>query len=288
MVNIYNMNNIYEETKFLMKKYNLTANKKLGQNFLVDSEAINSIVASANLTKKDMVIEIGPGLGTLTSMLIEKAGKVIAIELDDRMIKILGDRFLLYDNFELINEDVLKVDLSSLIEKNSEFENIKVVANLPYYITTPIIMKLLENRLKIESITIMMQKEVAERIVATPGSKLSGAITYSVHYYAEPEKIALVPNTSFIPSPEVDSEVIKLNIRKSPPVKIDNEKLFFNVIKASFMQRRKTLSNGLVNGGIVKNKAKAIEILKNMGLEENVRGEELTLEQFANLSNKIN
>ena len=288
MVNIYNMNNIYEETKFLMKKYNLTANKKLGQNFLVDSEAINSIVASANLTKKDMVIEIGPGLGTLTSMLIEKAGKVIAIELDDRMIKILGDRFLLYDNFELINEDVLKVDLSSLIEKNSEFENIKVVANLNYYITTPIIMKLLENRLKIESITIMIQKEVAERIVATPGSKLSGAITYSVHYYAEPEKIALVPNTSFIPSPEVDSEVIKLNIRKSPPVKIDNEKLFFNVIKASFMQRRKTLSNGLVNGGIVKNKAKAIEILKNMGLEENVRGEELTLEQFANLSNKIN
>lgn len=288
MVNIYNMNNIYEETKFLMKKYNLTANKKLGQNFLVDSEAINSIVASANLTKKDMVIEIGPGLGTLTSMLIEKAGKVIAIELDDRMIKILGDRFLLYDNFELINEDVLKVDLSSLIEKNSEFENIKVVANLPYYITTPIIMKLLENRLKIESITIMIQKEVAERIVATPGSKLSGAITYSVHYYAEPEKIALVPNTSFIPSPEVDSEVIKLNIRKSPPVKIDNERLFFNVIKASFMQRRKTLSNGLVNGGIVKNKAKAIEILKNMGLEENVRGEELTLEQFANLSNKIN
>ena len=288
MVNIYNMNNIYEETKFLMKKYNLTANKKLGQNFLVDSEAINSIVASANLTKKDMVIEIGPGLGTLTSMLIEKAGKVIAIELDDRMIKILGDRFLLYDNFELINEDVLKVDLSSLIEKNSEFENIKVVANLPYYITTPIIMKLLENRLKIESITIMIQKEVAERIVATPGSKLSGAITYSVHYYAEPDKIALVPNTSFIPSPEVDSEVIKLNIRKSPPVKIDNEKLFFNVIKASFMQRRKTLSNGLVNGGIVKNKAKAIEILKNMGLEENVRGEELTLEQFANLSNKIN
>ena len=288
MVNIYNMNNIYEETKFLMKKYNLTANKKLGQNFLVDSEAINSIVASANLTKKDMVIEIGPGLGTLTSMLIEKAGKVIAIELDDRMIKILGDRFLLYDNFELINEDVLKVDLSSLIEKNSEFENIKVVANLPYYITTPIIMKLLENRLKIESITIMIQKEVAERIVATPGSKLSGAITYSVHYYAEPEKIALVPNKTFNPSPEVDTEFIKINIMKSPPVKIDNEKLFFNVIKASFMQRRKTLSNGLVNGGIVKNKAKAIEILKNMGLEENVRGEELTLEQFANLSNKIN
>ena len=281
------MNNIYEETKFLMKKYNLTANKKLGQNFLVDNEAINKIVDSANLTKEDMVIEIGPGLGTLTSILLERAGKVIAIELDDRMVKILKDRFLLYDNFELINGDVLKVNLPELIEENKQFRDVKVVANLPYYITTPIIMKLLENRLKIESITIMIQKEVAERIVANPGTKLSGAITYSVHYYAEPEEITIVPNTSFIPSPEVDSEVIKLNIRKNPPVELKDEKLFFSIVKASFMQRRKTLSNGLVNGGIIENKAKAIELLKNIGLEENVRGEELTLEQFANLSNKI-
>lgn len=281
------MNNIYEETKFLMKKYNLTANKKLGQNFLIDSEAINEIVASANLSKEDMVIEIGPGLGTLTSMLLEKAGKVIAIELDDRMVKILNDRFSLYNNFELINDDVLKVNLPELIEKNGQYKNVKVVANLPYYITTPIIMKLLENRLKIDSITIMIQKEVAERIVANPGTKLSGAITYSVHYYAEPEEITIVPNTSFIPSPEVDSEVIKLNIRKNPPVELKDEKLFFSIVKASFMQRRKTLSNGLVNGGIIENKAKAIELLKNIGLEENVRGEELTLEQFANLSNKI-
>ena len=281
------MNNIYEETKFLMKKYNLTANKKLGQNFLIDSEAINEIVASANLSKEDMVIEIGPGVGTLTSMLLEKAGKVIAIELDDRMVKILNDRFSLYNNFELINDDVLKVNLPELIEKNGQYKNVKVVANLPYYITTPIIMKLLENRLKIDSITIMIQKEVAERIVANPGTKLSGAITYSVHYYAEPEEITIVPNTSFIPSPEVDSEVIKLNIRKNPPVELKDEKLFFSIIKTSFMQRRKTLSNGLVNGGIIENKAKAIELLKNIGLEENVRGEELTLEQFANLSNKI-
>lgn len=281
------MNNIYEETKFLMKKYNLTANKKLGQNFLVDNEAINKIVDSANLTKEDMVIEIGPGLGTLTSILLERAGKVIAIELDDRMVKILRDRFLLYDNFELINGDVLKVNLPELIEENKQFRDVKVVANLPYYITTPIIMKLLENRLKIESITIMIQKEVAERIAANPGSKLSGAITYSVHYYAEPEEITIVPNTSFIPSPEVDSEVIKLNIRKVPPIELKDEKLFFNIIKASFMQRRKTLSNGLVNGGIVENKTKAIEILKKLGLGENVRGEELTLEQFANLSNEI-
>ena len=270
-----------------MKKYNLTANKKLGQNFLVDNEAINKIVDSANLTKEDMVIEIGPGLGTLTSILLERAGKVIAIELDDRMVKILKDRFLLYDNFELINGDVLKVNLPELIEENKQFRDVKVVANLPYYITTPIIMKLLENRLKIESITIMIQKEVAERIAANPGSKLSGAITYSVHYYAEPEEITIVPNTSFIPSPEVDSEVIKLNIRKVPPIELKDEKLFFNIIKASFMQRRKTLSNGLVNGGIVENKTKAIEILKKLGLGENVRGEELTLEQFANLSNEI-
>ena len=281
------MKNIYEETKFLMKKYNLTANKKLGQNFLIDDEAINKIVDSANLTKEDLVMEIGPGLGTLTSMLLEKAGKVIAIELDDRMVKILQDRFLVYNNFELINEDVLKVNLPELIEANKQFKSVKVVANLPYYITTPIIMKLLENRLNIESITIMIQKEVAERIVATPGSKLSGAITYSVHYYAEPEEVTIVPNTSFIPSPEVDSEVIKLVIRKEPTLELKDEKLFFNIIKASFMQRRKTLANGLVNGGILQNKTEAVKLLKNIGLEENVRGEELSLEQFAKLSNEI-
>jgi 16S rRNA (adenine1518-N6/adenine1519-N6)-dimethyltransferase len=281
------MNNIYEETKFLMKKYNLTANKKLGQNFLIDDEAINKIVDSSKITKEDLIIEIGPGLGTLTALLLEKAGKVISIELDDRMIKILKDRFLLYDNFELINNDVLKVNLPELITQNSEYKSVKVVANLPYYITTPIIMKLLENRLNIESITIMIQKEVAERILAKPGTKLSGAITYSVNYYAEPEKVTMVPNTSFIPSPEVDSEVIKLNIRKTPPVTLNDEKLFFNVIKASFMQRRKTLTNGLVNGGIIENKSKAVEMLKSIGLSENIRGEELTLEQFADLSNKI-
>ena len=281
------MKNIYEETKFLMKKYNLTANKKLGQNFLIDDEAIDKIVDSANLTKEDLVIEIGPGLGTLTSMLLEKARKVIAIELDDRMVKILQDRFLVYNNFELINEDVLKVNLPELIEANNQFKSVKVVANLPYYITTPIIMKLLENRLNIESITIMIQKEVAERIVATPGSKLSGAITYSVHYYAEPEEVTIVQNTSFIPSPEVDSEVIKLVIRKEPTLELKDEKLFFNIIKNSFMQRRKTLANGLVNGGILQNKTEAVEVLKNIGLEENVRGEELSLEQFAKLSNEI-
>ena len=258
------MNNIYEETKFLMKKYNLTEKKKLGQNFLIDDEAIDKIVDSANLTKEDLVIEIGPGLGTLTSMLLEKARKVIAIELDDRMVKILQDRFLVYNNFELINEDVLKVNLPELIEKNGQYKNVKVVANLPYYITTPIIMKLLENRLKIDSITIMIQKEVAERIVANPGTKLSGAITYSVHYYAEPEEVTIVPNISFIPSPEVDSEVIKLVIRKEPPVELKDEKLFFNIIKASFMQRRKTLLNALVNAKVFLNKEEMIECKNNI------------------------
>ena len=290
MVNIYNMNNIYEETKFLMKKYNLTANKKLGQNFLVDSEAINSIVASANLTKKDMVIEIGPGLGTLTSMLIEKAGKVIAIELDDRMIKILGDRFLLYDNFELINEDILKVNLNKIIEENKRYgkiKNVKIVANLPYYITTPIIMKLLEEKLDIKSITVMIQKEVADRLIETPGGKNTGAITHTVYYYCESEKIMEVPNSSFIPEPEVTSEVIKLNLRDKPAVDIENTKVMFMIIKSAFMQRRKTLLNALTNTKVFINKEEGIQILKKLNLDENVRAEKLSIQEFANIAKII-
>ena len=179
------MNNVYDETKFLMKKYNITANKSLGQNFLVDDESIEKIVEASDLTTDDLVIEIGPGLGTLTQKLLEKAKKVIAIELDKKMIKVLQDRFLLYTNLEIINEDVLKVDLKEVIEKNG-FKTAKVVANLPYYITTPIIMQLLEKKLPIETITVMIQKEVAERLTAIPGDKNSGAITYSVYYYSNP------------------------------------------------------------------------------------------------------
>ncbi len=282
------MKDILEETKFLMKKYHLTANKRLGQNFLIDNIAVEKIVEASNISCEDMIIEIGPGLGTLTSYLLEKAGKVIAIELDDRMIGILKDRFTLYKNFELIQNDVLKVDLDSIIKENSNFKTVKIVANLPYYITTPIIMKLLEENLKIESIVVMVQKEVAQRLVAIPGSKLSGAITYSVHFYATPSEVTLVPRTSFIPEPEVDSEVIKLDIRENVPVLLDNKELFFKIIKASFMQRRKTLLNGLINGKILKNKEEVKEIFKKLNFNDNIRGEELTLEQFAQLSNEVN
>ena len=277
-----------EETKYILKKYNIRANKKLGQNFLIDDNAIDKIVSSAEIGKDDLVIEIGPGLGTLTSKLLEKAGKVIAIELDEKMIKILTDRFKLYNNFTLINEDILKVDLKKLITDNiAETGRAKIVANLPYYITTPIIMKLLEDKLNIESITVMVQKEVADRITEAPGGKLSGAITYSVNYYAETEEITFVGKESFIPSPEVDSKVIKLKIRNVLPVNVKNEEMFFKVIKASFMQRRKTLINGLVNSGIIKDKERLEHIFKQMNLEKEIRGEKLTLEQFAELSNLI-
>ena len=282
------MRNSLEDTKFILKKYHITANKKLGQNFLINDEVINGIVEASNIQKEDLVIEIGPGLGTLTSELLENAGKVIAIELDENMLPILNDRFKLYDNFELLNEDVLKVDLNKLISENmGGLSKAKVVANLPYYITTPIIMKLLENKLNIESITVMVQKEVADRITAKPGDKLSGSITYSVDYYAEAEKIVFVDKSSFIPAPEVDSEVIKLDIRKTPVVEVDNEEMFFRVIKASFMQRRKTLVNGLVNSGIITDKVRIKEIFDNIGIDMNIRGEKLTIEQFAELSNLI-
>lgn len=282
------MRNSLEDTKFILKKYHITANKKLGQNFLINDEVINGIVEASNIQKEDLVIEIGPGLGTLTSELLENAGKVIAIELDENMLPILNDRFKLYDNFELLNEDVLKVDLNKLISENmGGLSKAKVVANLPYYITTPIIMKLLENKLNIESITVMVQKEVADRITAKPGDKLSGSITYSVDYYAEAEKIVFVDKSSFIPAPEVDSEVIKLQIREEPKVHVENEELFFKVIKASFMQRRKTLLNGLNNSGIIKDKETLKEILQKLGLSVDIRGEKLTIEQFAELSNLI-
>ena len=281
------MSKSLKDTKFILNKYHIKANKKLGQNFLINDEVINEIITSSIIGKNDLVIEIGPGLGTLTSELLEKAGKVIAIELDDRMINILEDRFKRYTNFILIQNDVLKVNLTEIINKQKEnFEHVKIVANLPYYITTPIIMKLLEDRLKIKTITVMVQKEVAERITANPGDKLSGAITYSVNYYADAEKVVFVDKSSFIPSPEVDSEVIKLIIRNEPKVQVESEELFFKIIKASFMQRRKTLLNGLINAKIIE-KEKLITILKELEYDISIRGEKLTLEQFAKLSNLI-
>ena len=284
------MKNILEETKFIMKKYNIKANKSLGQNFLIDEEVVRTIVESSKISKEDFVIEIGPGLGTLTKYLLEKAKKVTCIELDKKMIRILEDRFKLYDNFEVLNQDVLKVDLKTLIEKtkeNKEIKNVKVVANLPYYITTPIIMKLLEEQLDLESITVMIQKEVAERLIAIPGEKNTGAITYSVYYYSNAEGILEVPNNSFIPEPEVTSEVIKLNIRKEPPVEVKNRELMFKIVKNAFMQRRKTLVNALTNTKVFASKEEGINILKEVNLDENIRAENLRIEDFANIANKI-
>lgn len=282
------MENILEETRFIMKKYNIRANKNLGQNFLINEEVVKNIVGCSNIEKEDLVIEIGPGLGTLTKYLLEKAGKVICIELDTKMLQILEDRFSLYNNFELINNDVLKVDLKNIIKKEKEeckIKNVKIVANLPYYITTPIIMKLLEEELELESITVMIQKEVADRLIATPGEKNTGAITYSVYYYADSEAIMEVPNSSFIPEPEVTSKVIKLNIRKEPAVKPKDKEKMFKIIKYAFMQKRKTLLNSLTNNGVFKNKTQGTEILNSLGIKENIRPEELTLEQFEKISN---
>lgn len=283
------MENAYKETMFLLKKYHITANKNLGQNFLIEDSIINETVESAQISKDDLVVEIGPGLGTLTSKLLEKAKKVIAIELDNRMLNILNERFSLYDNFEIIHEDVLKVNLKNIIEtekRENGIEKVKIVANLPYYITTPIIMKLLEDKLDIESITVMVQKEVAKRLTANPGEKLAGAITYAVNYYCETEEIVEVPKESFIPAPEVESEVIKLILRDNPPVKVKSEDIFFKLIKSSFMQRRKTLINGLSNAGFVE-KEKIKDILIKLNINENVRGEALTIEQFAQIANEI-
>ena len=284
------MNKILDDTKFIMKKYNIKANKSLGQNFLIDDKVIEKIIEGSNVCKDDLIIEIGPGLGTLTEVLLEKANKVISIELDKKMIKILEDRFKLYNNFELIHNDVLKVNLHEIIEKekqNSNIKHVKIVANLPYYITTPIIMKLLEEQLDLNSITVMVQKEVADRLIETPGGKNTGAITYSVFYYATSESILEVPNTSFIPEPDVTSEVIKLNIRKTPPVNVKDKNILFRIIKCAFMQRRKTLLNSLTNTKVFLNKEEGIKILNKLNLSEDIRPEKLSLQDFANITNKF-
>lgn len=280
--------NIYKETKDILKKYNIIANKKLGQNFLINDNVIETIVEASDIKKDDLIIEIGPGLGTLTKKLLEEAGKVICIELDKKMLVVLNDRFKFYDNFKLINEDILKVDLKALIEqeKKEGLKNVKIVANLPYYITTPIIMKLLEDRLDIESITVMVQKEVADRLVDEPGGKNSGAITYAINYYTKPQKILDVDNTSFIPAPEVASSVIKLEVLKEPSVKVNNEKLLFEIIKLAFMQKRKTLLNALTNGGLAE-KNTIEEMLLDLKLDSKVRGEKLSLEDFARITDYI-
>ena len=279
------MENILEETKNIMRRYNIKPNKSLGQNFLINSEVVENIVQSSDITKDDMVIEIGPGLGVLTKYLLEKAKKVVCIELDTKMVKILQDRFSEYDNIEIINTDVLKINLFEIIEKNKgEIRKVKVVANLPYYITTPIIMKLIEDRLDIESITVMIQKEVADRLIEIPGGKNTGAITYTVYYYCTSKKIMEVPNTSFIPEPEVTSEIIKMDLRYKPVVDVENPQIMFRIIKSAFMQRRKTLLNALTNANVFINKEQGINTLKELNLKENVRAEELTIQDFSNIT----
>lgn len=283
------MDNILEETKFIMKKYNIKAKKELGQNFLINKEVIDKIISSSEIDEDDLVIEIGPGLGTLTKYLLEKAKKVICIELDKKMIKILRERFSLYENFELLNQDILKVDLNNLIKTEKEtnkIKNVKVVANLPYYITTPIIMKLLEEKLDLESITVMVQKEVADRLITIPGKKDTGAITYTVYYYAKGEDILEVPKNSFIPEPEVTSKVINLKIRKEEPVKVKNKEVMFRIIKCAFMQRRKTLLNSLTNTRVFINKEEGEKILKQIGLDVNIRAEKLKIEDYAKIADK--
>ena len=274
---------VLKETKFIMNKYHIIANKNLGQNFLVDDEIVLGIVNAANITKNDLVIEIGPGLGTLTKELLERAGKVTCIELDKRMIQILQDRFSMYSNFEIINNDVLKVNLKEIIKK-ANLPNVKIVANLPYYITTPIIMKLLEERLDIQTITVMIQKEVADRLVTEPGTGDTGAITYAINYYSEPKRVLEVPNTAFIPEPKVNSSVIQLKILKEPKVKVEDEEELFDLIKTAFMQKRKTLVNGLANSNKYGTKEQIEQALTNLNIDLKIRPEKLTLEQFAELS----
>jgi len=282
--------NVYEETQAILNTYKIQANKSLGQNFLIDDNIIESIIESSEIEKEDLIIEIGPGLGVLTDRLLKKSDNVVVIELDKRMISILKNRFCLNKNLEIINEDVLKVDLEELI-KNKKQQNkinkVKIVANLPYYISTPIIMKLLENRLEISEIIVMVQKEVAERLSAKTGEREAGAITYAVEYYAQATQIIDVPKESFVPSPKVESQVIKLEVRKNPKIKVEDEKLLFSIIQKSFMQRRKTLSNALINNKILENREEVEKMFKTLEIDSNVRGEKLTLEEFGKITNYV-
>lgn len=273
--------NLYEETKMLLSQYGLRANKKLGQNFLINEEVIDEIVQKSEITNEDVVIEIGPGLGSLTKALLGKAKKVVVIELDPNMVDVLKSRFL-NDNLEIVFGDVLKVDLNEIIGKET---SVKVVANLPYYITTPIIMKLLEERYKFKSITVMVQKEVGERICSEPGTKEYGAITIAVKYYSVPQIIIDVPKENFLPSPEVDSCVIKLDILEAPSVNVKDEDKFFEIVRNGFNHRRKTISNSLSSGNV--DKENIINILNKLNINEKLRAENLSIQDFANIANEL-
>ncbi|MBQ5673539.1 MAG: 16S rRNA (adenine(1518)-N(6)/adenine(1519)-N(6))-dimethyltransferase RsmA [Lachnospiraceae bacterium] len=272
----------------IIQKYDFNFQKKFGQNFLIDTGILESIIDSAEITKDDFVLEIGPGIGTMTQYLCESARQVVAVEIDTNLIPILKETLSEYDNVEVINGDILKIDINKIAEKYNDNKPIKVVANLPYYITTPIIMGLFESHVPIDSITIMVQKEVADRMQEGPGSKEYGALSLAVQYYANPKIVADVPPSCFMPQPKVGSAVIKLTRHQNPPVDVDNEKLLFQVIRASFNQRRKTLANGLNNfPAIALSKEEIQESIKELGVSPTIRGEALSLEQFAQLSNII-
>ncbi len=276
-----------DATRDAMKKFDIRASKKYGQNFLIDPGVLEKIVEVSAIDKDSMVLEIGPGLGTMTKQLCERAGKVLAIEIDKDLIKALSINMSGYDNFKLINDDVLRLDLKSLLKEYFGDIKARVVANLPYYITSPIIMKLLEEGLNLSSITIMVQKEVAQRIAAAPGGKDYGVLSLSVQYYAIPEIAAIVPAEAFMPMPGVDSAVVNLKIRQEAPVALKDEALFFRVIKAAFAQRRKTLLNALYGSGLNLEKSQVEELLSSCGIDARRRGETLSINEFAALSNKI-
>ena len=272
----------------VLDRYGFTFKKKFGQNFLINDQILDEICDAADITKEDFVLEIGPGIGTLTQVLSERAGKVLAVELDTKLLPILADTLAFCKNTEVLNQDILKVDLEEIAREKNEGHPFKVVANLPYYITTPILLNLLTGHAPVESITVMVQKEVAERMQAGPGTKDYGALSLAIQYYTVPEYICTVTPDNFIPRPKVDSAVIRLDLRKEAAVETDDEKLLFQLIRAAFSQRRKTLVNSLSNAAIFDiSKEDVRQALKEMGLEESIRGEKLSLEDFAKLTDLL-
>jgi 16S rRNA (adenine1518-N6/adenine1519-N6)-dimethyltransferase len=282
-------------TKELVKRFNIRLTKSLGQNFLTDDAVLNQIVDAADVNKKDFIIEVGSGVGSMTSALALRAASIIGIEIDKHLIPALRDNLKEFSNVEIINEDILKIDLKNMVDEkltklkeSSEDTSVKVIANLPYYITTPIIMKFLEEAPGIDAMVFMVQKEVADRMCAPPGGKDYGALSIAVQYYSKPEKIFNVPPHCFIPQPNVDSTVIKLNVLKVPPVELLSKDMFFKTVKAAFAQRRKTLVNALSNSGyFTESKTDIVRILKELGIDEKRRGETLSIMQFAQLSNSF-
>lgn len=277
----------HKATMEVVKKHGFRFNKSLGQNFLIDDNIIDSIIKGSNVKRGDRVIEVGPGIGTLTREIANIAEKILAIEIDKNLIPVLEDTMKSYDNFRVVNEDIMKADINSLIDKYLDDKPVKLIANLPYYITTPIIMKFLEENINVTDIVVMVQKEVAERMNANPGGKDFGALSVAVQYYCDTEIIAKVPRHMFVPQPNVDSIVIALRVRENKKYNVDNEELFFKIVKAAFGQRRKTLLNSLTSMGIFE-KSRVLDILRISQIDEKRRGETLSLDEFSILSNNMN